>query len=58
LADYRICVVGIDSHCIEEIFLECADDNTAKEAAHEWAGGHDVELWEHERLVAKFYKPE
>jgi hypothetical protein len=54
LADYRIYVVGIDGLYTEEIFLECPDDNAAKEAAGEWVGEHDAELWEHERLVAKF----
>jgi hypothetical protein len=54
LADYRICVVGINGHYTEEIFLECPDDNAAKEAANQLVDGHDVELWRHERLVAKF----
>jgi hypothetical protein len=45
LADYRICVVGTDSHSIEEIFLECADDNTARPltsggAAMTWSHGN------------------
>ena len=54
LADYRICVVGIGGHYTEEIFLECPDDNAAKETASQWVDGHDVELWQHGRLVAKF----
>ncbi len=54
MADYRICVVGIDGHYTEEIFLECPNDNAAREAANEWVGEHDAELWEHERLVTKF----
>jgi hypothetical protein len=54
LADYRIYVVGIDDHYTEEIFLECPDDDAAKETANELVDGHDVELWQHERLVAKF----
>ena len=52
--DYRICVVGIGGHYTEEIFLECPEDNAAKETASQWVDGHDVELWQHERLVAKF----
>jgi len=39
---------------LKEIFLECPDDNAAKEAANQLVDGHDVELWQHERLVAKF----
>jgi hypothetical protein len=54
LADYRICVVGVDGHYTEEIFLECPDDNSAKESASQWVDGRDVELWQHARLVAKF----
>jgi len=54
LADYRICVVGIDGHYTEEIFLECSDDDAAKKTANHLVDGRDVELWQHERLVAKF----
>jgi hypothetical protein len=32
----------------------CPDDETAKEHAKKLAHGHDVELWQSERLIAKF----
>ena len=32
--------------------LECADDEEAVEKAMQSAGGLDVEIWDHKRLVA------
>ena len=32
--------------------VECADDEEAVEKAMQLAGGLDVEIWDHKRLVA------
>jgi hypothetical protein len=34
--------------------LECADDTDATEQAERLVDGHDVELWQRDRKIAKF----
>jgi hypothetical protein len=54
MADYRAYVVGEDGHFVRAVELVCLDDETAKEYAKQLVDGHDVELWQLERLIAKF----
>jgi hypothetical protein len=38
--------------------MVCADDAEAMEQARRLVDGHDVELWQHERKIARFeHKP-
>jgi hypothetical protein len=34
--------------------LACPDDEVAKEYAKQFVDGHDIELWQQDRKVAKF----
>jgi hypothetical protein len=51
---YRIYFVGSDGLFSGAQFLECADDQEAIQKARQLVDGHDVELWNGERFVARF----
>jgi len=50
---YRIHVVGRDGHPLRTEVVECADDKEALDKAIQIANGHDVEIWDHKRFVAR-----
>ena len=54
MPDYRVYVIGMDGHFSSSIPLECADDTEAMEKAKQLVDGHDVELWQRDRKVARF----
>jgi hypothetical protein len=54
MPEYRIYVVGSDGHFARVDTVECADDQEATQKALQAADGHDVELWERGRFVARF----
>jgi hypothetical protein len=59
MTDYRVYVIGNDGHFVSVIQLDCADDNAAIESAKQFVNGRDLELWQRDRLIAKFdRKPE
>jgi hypothetical protein len=51
---YRAYVIGQDGHFIRSIDLSCADDNAAIESAKQLIDGHDLELWQRDRRIARF----
>jgi hypothetical protein len=54
MPDYRAYIIGQDGHFLgAEILSECADDEAAEKAAQNLVRGHDVELWDRNRLVIK-----
>jgi hypothetical protein len=54
MADYRAYIIGTDGHFIRVEYLSPhADDVSAIEAAKQLVDGHDVELWERERLITR-----
>jgi hypothetical protein len=55
MAHYRAYLVGRDGHYIKTVDLNCNDDNDAKKRAARMVDGHDIELWEHTRKIAKFH---
>jgi hypothetical protein len=56
---YRVYVIGQDGRFIKSIDLSCADDGAAIESAKHLIDGHDVELWQRDRRIARFErKPE
>jgi hypothetical protein len=56
---YRVYVIGQDGHFIRSIDLSCADDSAAIESAKQLIDGHDIELWQRDRRIARFdTKPE
>jgi hypothetical protein len=50
---YRVYLIGRDGHFIEAINLDCANDAAAIESAKQLINGHDVEVWQQDRLVTK-----
>jgi hypothetical protein len=57
MAEYRAYIVGEDGHFVRAVELVCPDDETAKEYAKQLVDGHDIELWQQERLIAKIAAP-
>jgi hypothetical protein len=56
---YRVYIIGQDGHFIRSIDLNCADDSAAIESAKQLIDGHDLELWQRDRRIARFDgKPE
>jgi hypothetical protein len=51
---YRVYIIGIDGRFMRSIDLSCADDNAAIESAKQLIDGHDLELWQHDRRIARF----
>jgi hypothetical protein len=51
---YRAYIIGPDGHIQERIDLICADDDAAEARARNLVNGHDVELWQLDRRIAKF----
>ena len=54
MPEYRAYLTGWDGHISRRVDLICEDDEAASARAEQLVDGHDVELWEHARLVAKF----
>jgi hypothetical protein len=59
MAEYRAYIIGTDGHFLRAVEILCPDDDAAKEYAKQLVDGHDIELWQGERQIAKFqHKPE
>ena len=57
MRDYRAYIFGADNHRYQKVAQfasNYADDLSAMKAAEQLVDGHDVELWECARLVARF----
>ena len=54
MTHYRAYLIGRDSYVIKAVDLICDDDDAAKKRAERMVDGHDVELWQHARRIAKF----
>ena len=54
MSTYRVYFIERDDHISRppEVF-ECADDQEATDKALGFADGHDVEVWEADRLVVR-----
>jgi hypothetical protein len=53
MSDYRVYIIGDDGHFQKAFSLDCGDDNAAIESAKLFIDGHDLELWQRDRLVAR-----
>jgi hypothetical protein len=53
MPEYRVYVVGGDGHFQRSIPLDCASDEIAKQEAEKLVDGHDVELWQRDRKIAR-----
>jgi hypothetical protein len=50
---YRAYIIGRDGQFIEAVSLDCADDPGAVESAKQLVNGHDIEVWQQDRLVTR-----
>jgi hypothetical protein len=58
MPEYRAYLVGHDGHFREAVPLVCIDDDEAMKKAKLLVDGHDVELWQRDRKIARFdHKP-
>jgi hypothetical protein len=56
MPEYRAYLVGSDDHIQNVVHLNCADDDQAIILAKAFVDGHDIELWQRDRKVARFPK--
>lgn len=54
MPEYRIYTIGSDGHFYSSTPLDCADDTEAMKRAKQLVDGHDIELWQRDRKVARF----
>lgn len=54
VADYRVYVFGTDGHIERSILLDCKNDSAAIESAKQLIDGLDIELWQRDRMIARF----
>jgi len=53
MPEYRVCVIGSDRRFYRVVPLDCVDDATAMERAKQLLDGHDIELWQLDRKIAR-----
>jgi hypothetical protein len=54
MSEYRVYLIGRDGHIVRAIELDCSDDGAAIESAKQLTDGHEIELWQRERIIARF----
>jgi hypothetical protein len=52
--DYSLYIVGRSGRPVREIEVECANDDAAIDLARQSVDGHDVELWQLDRMIRRF----
>lgn len=57
MLEYRAYVVGDDDHFVGCEPMICHDDEEAISKARGLVDGHDVELWNGDRLVIRLFAP-
>ena len=53
MSHYHAYILGQDGHFVKSVILDCDNDNAAIESAKQLVDGHDVEVWQLDRKVAK-----
>jgi hypothetical protein len=54
MTEYEICVMGRSGGVARSIYVDCADDAAAIEETRQFIDGSDIELWQVDRMVARF----
>jgi hypothetical protein len=54
MTDYRVYIIGDDGHIVSAIQIDCSDDSAAIQTAKQHINGHDLELWQRDRRIARF----
>ena len=58
MTDYCVYIFGPDGHISNRIDFFCDDDRAARKCAKQLVNGHDIELWQGARKLARFrHKP-
>jgi hypothetical protein len=58
MPEYRVYIIGSDGHFQGSVPLICPHDDAAMEQAKQLMDGHDIELWQRARKIARFvHKP-
>ena len=57
MGDYRIYILANDDEVTKRVYIECADDDAAIEAARQYIKGRDVEVWQENRRILRFDRP-
>jgi hypothetical protein len=58
MTEYKIKVIGALGHFARSFPIDCPDDKAAVESAKQFVDGHDIELWQRNRLLTRFdHKP-
>jgi len=52
--DYSLYILGRSGRLVREIKVECTNEGAAIDLAQQWVNGYDVELWQLDRIVARF----
>jgi hypothetical protein len=52
--DYSLYILGRSGRLVREIEVECANESAAIDLAEQWVNGYDVELWQLDRMIARF----
>jgi hypothetical protein len=51
MQEYRAYIMGPDGHVHKRVDLRCSDESEAIVRAKQLVDGHDVELWQLDRLI-------
>ena len=54
MQDYSLYILGRSGRLVREIKVECANESAAIDLAQQWVNGYDVELWQLDRMIARF----
>lgn len=54
MQDYSLYIVARSGRLVREIEVDCASDDAAIDLAQQWADDHEVELWQLDRMIARF----
>jgi hypothetical protein len=52
--DYSLYIIARSGRLVREIEVDCAGDDEAIDLAQRWVDDHDAELWQLDRMVARF----
>ena len=59
VTEYQVYTLDNDGNSLKETELDRPDDRAAVQSAKQFIDGHDIELWQGDRKVAKFeHEPE
>jgi hypothetical protein len=52
--EYSLYILARSGRLVREIEVVCGNDDSAIDLAQNWVDGYDVELWQLDRMVARF----